>query len=511
MSSKAPVKKKPAAAPAAAAKSKTATTTIGKTSAAAKPAGKSTTGTVKKPAGAAAKPGAATAAKGKAGAVKKPAAGAGGAKGKAGAAAGGPKKETPEQIKQREEAEAKAREEQERAEAEAERLREEEQERIREEQERKRLEVEAAIKEEEERIQKKEAEQQKKEREFRKAQKTYLEAAFDDEIDEILKILKLSSKDVPKDPGCYLSSLLKNQWDCVPVETEDEKGTTSLSEAACAGNYDIVKLLLELGANPNKENDQRRTPLWRASFMGKPECAKILLEYGGDPTIIAGDGETALSCANNDEVKAIFASWQEENVDNVKTLGIQEKITKEREGNWKAPVLPDFKPPENGFSMQITIKGLSHGLESIETSGRYPFIVDVAGNASMFLKYRDTNYLSILKMEDMEPEYIRKALLGATRYGKPLVFDMADLKPDPEVVTQYFDKIRPGLLADIISMDYIKKEMYFDLTKEEDGEEFRQFKFDPLYLAHFKLIIMTHQVLDIPDWFMDRLFTVKVA
>ena len=137
--------------------------------------------------------------------------------------------------------------------------------------------------------------------------------------------------------------------------------------------------------------------------------------------------------------------------------------------------------------------------------------MDVGGNASMFLKYRDTNYLSILNMEEMEPEYMRKALVGATRYGKPLVVDMADLTPDPAVIVRYFDNIRPGLLGELCSMNYIKNQLFNELVREDDGEEFRMYKFDPLYLAHFKVILLTHQIMEIPDWFMDNFYTVKVA
>ena len=71
--------------------------------------------------------------------------------------------------------------------------------------------------------------------------------------------------------------------------------------------------------------------------------------------VLIADGETPLSCASSDQVKEIFSAWQEENGDNCKTISIQEMINKEKEGNWKAPVLPDFKPPENGYSMQITV------------------------------------------------------------------------------------------------------------------------------------------------------------
>ena len=41
-----------------------------------------------------------------------------------------------------------------------------------------------------------------------------------------------------------------------------------------------------------------------------------------------------------------------------------------------------------------------------------------------FLRYRDTNYINARSQWDLQPENLRRALLGAIRYGKPLVLDM---------------------------------------------------------------------------------------
>ena len=53
--------------------------------------------------------------------------------------------------------------------------------------------------------------------------------------------------------------------------------------------------------------------------------------------------------------------------------------------------------------------------------------MDVTDRCATFLKYRDTNYINAVDPTQMKPEVVRMALLGALRYGKPIVFDMMDL------------------------------------------------------------------------------------
>src|SRR6185295_10654350 len=73
----------------------------------------------------------------------------------------------------------------------------------------------------------------------------------------------------------------------------------------------LVRKLLDAGANPNavvnntprgrmREGSPRivfATPLMRAAFAGDLELVKLLLERGADPTIVSRDGETMVSAA----------------------------------------------------------------------------------------------------------------------------------------------------------------------------------------------------------------------
>lgn len=62
----------------------------------------------------------------------------------------------------------------------------------------------------------------------------------------------------------------------------------------------------------------------------------------------------------------------------------------------------------------------------LEADGRWPAVVDASGRAGVFLKYADSNFAVALSPADMDPNRLRRSLLGALRYGKPFVVDMMD-------------------------------------------------------------------------------------
>lgn len=46
---------------------------------------------------------------------------------------------------------------------------------------------------------------------------------------------------------------------------------------------------------------------------------------------------------------------------------------------------------------------------------RWPLVIDPSGQAAIFLRYRDTNFLNTVNPSDMAEETIRLALLGSLR------------------------------------------------------------------------------------------------
>ncbi len=79
----------------------------------------------------------------------------------------------------------------------------------------------------------------------------------------------------------------------------DEMGG-SLHEASEAGHLEIVRSLIESGADVNERDKYHWTPLRWASMKGRFEVAKFLIEYGADVNIPDATGWTPLHVAARD-------------------------------------------------------------------------------------------------------------------------------------------------------------------------------------------------------------------
>ncbi|KAF5343939.1 hypothetical protein D9758_012147 [Tetrapyrgos nigripes] len=81
---------------------------------------------------------------------------------------------------------------------------------------------------------------------------------------------------------------------------------------------EIVKLLLEKGASPNVQGGEYGTALQAASYWGYKEIVKLLLDKGADPNVQSGEYGTALqaaSCWGNKEiVELLFDKGADPNI-----------------------------------------------------------------------------------------------------------------------------------------------------------------------------------------------------
>ena len=82
-------------------------------------------------------------------------------------------------------------------------------------------------------------------------------------------------------------------------------GSYALNNAAVENEIEVIKILLERGANPNVQNLQGDTPLICATKYagGKPATVKLLIEAGTDSAKRDDDGKTALDYAKEKEQK----------------------------------------------------------------------------------------------------------------------------------------------------------------------------------------------------------------
>jgi ankyrin repeat protein len=81
------------------------------------------------------------------------------------------------------------------------------------------------------------------------------------------------------------------------INAADAKGFTPLIIAAYNNQPEVVRILLQNGADPNAGDMAGNTPLMGAAFKGYVEIARILIEQGTDINQRNGQGAAALTFA----------------------------------------------------------------------------------------------------------------------------------------------------------------------------------------------------------------------
>jgi len=370
------------------------------------------------------------------------------------------------------------------------------------EREEQRREIEMEIIAEERRVREKERKKREKEVAERKLVKKFREAAFDGDMDIINATIKTWCDECFGEFGDG-SNLIGPK-----IDAPDEHKHTALSEAACGGQAEVCKLLLDRGADVNAPNAQRRTPLWRACFMDKRDVAKLLLEHGGDPRITSDGHESPLSVAASDELKALINEW-----DVTKTEQLLAERAKMAEKQWVPPP-PDPEDRvigEAGYFLQIALQRLADAVDSVtKDSDRTILVVDLGGKAITYFEYSDCNLACYARPAEIEPAALRRKLLGALRYGKPLVLDMLSLELEHDMIEAVFDAVLPGLLNKILSKKITREEVYTQLISEEDGEDYRPAFFNEKALEHFQFVMISKLPIP-PEWCAESFFIMRVA
>ncbi|XP_017900679.1 PREDICTED: putative IQ motif and ankyrin repeat domain-containing protein LOC642574 homolog isoform X5 [Capra hircus] len=128
--------------------------------------------------------------------------------------------------------------------------------------------------------------------------------------------------------------------------------------------------------------------------------------------------------------------------------------------------------------------------DRIRADGRWPLVIDPSGQAATFLRYQDTNYVDAVNPDHLRPERIRLALLGALRFGKPLVFDLREVDLFP-AVQQQLEAVQPGLAQELLGRGLLEQERYLSLLRPTDGPEYGPNQFQEARLQHFRLFFVT--------------------
>ncbi|MFW2600358.1 ankyrin repeat domain-containing protein [Aliarcobacter butzleri] len=107
----------------------------------------------------------------------------------------------------------------------------------------------------------------------------------------------------------------------IGIEDKKPYKQGELFKLAYDNEYDMLKLKLKNGANPNEQDSRGWTPLMIASAERNKEIVELLLEYGADPNIKNYLNRTALNYSSRygfiEIVKLLLKNGANPNIDNI--------------------------------------------------------------------------------------------------------------------------------------------------------------------------------------------------
>ncbi|XP_033762421.1 uncharacterized protein LOC117343962 [Pecten maximus] len=160
--------------------------------------------------------------------------------------------------------------------------------------------------------------------------------------------------------------------------------------------------------------------------------------------------------------------------------------TKGAKGAGAAKAPPPIKPvdepakPKPLPEIEMGVKDIPGFLLLQDTDGiikktpRWPYIVNPSGVLSTFVKYRNINVLRVMDQHEMEAEMIRKALLGALRYGKPFLIDLEDSCDLFVAMIEFLDRVIPGLSEMLFTKKVMDEEFIDKLIRKNDDEDYQR-------------------------------------
>ncbi|MEZ0223002.1 MAG: ankyrin repeat domain-containing protein [Alphaproteobacteria bacterium] len=132
------------------------------------------------------------------------------------------------------------------------------------------------------------------------------------EADRKFALIRMAQEKVPPDPAAVQALLAGG----IPVDLRDDNGHTALMQACINRHTAVVRLLLEYGANPEVTMDTATTALYFAckntNRPPAPDIVKMLIDHGANPFRQGADGETlmhvAVTSGSGDIMKILVAA-----------------------------------------------------------------------------------------------------------------------------------------------------------------------------------------------------------
>ncbi|KAK3093691.1 hypothetical protein FSP39_018947 [Pinctada imbricata] len=107
--------------------------------------------------------------------------------------------------------------------------------------------------------------------------------------DELVFLDNIKENDIPALHGMLRRASLQ-----VDINGINDAGLTPLHQAVLDGNITAVRLLIQHGAEVNRQDEDSWTPLHAACAEGHADIARLLLKHGASKEILTEDGERPL-------------------------------------------------------------------------------------------------------------------------------------------------------------------------------------------------------------------------
>lgn len=108
----------------------------------------------------------------------------------------------------------------------------------------------------------------------------------------------------------------------------------------------------------------------------------------------------------------------------------------------------------------------------------------------MTCRYIDCNFVNALSPHHLEPERLRRSILGALRFGKPVVLDLSDVDVWGSMADA-FGAVQPGLLESLLDGSIRQNKRYLSLVRKGDGDQTGEASFDDEGLKRFVFVVLT--------------------
>eukprot|EP01130_Rhizamoeba_saxonica_P010969 TRINITY_DN4533_c0_g1_i1.p1 TRINITY_DN4533_c0_g1~~TRINITY_DN4533_c0_g1_i1.p1 ORF type:complete len:107 (-),score=30.32 TRINITY_DN4533_c0_g1_i1:148-468(-) len=91
----------------------------------------------------------------------------------------------------------------------------------------------------------------------------------------------------------------------VTIDSVNESQSTLLHWAVDRGNLELTEILIDMGSNINFQNENGETPLHIAVLCEYDDIVKLLLEKGADTSVVDNENETVFDSASKKQAELL--------------------------------------------------------------------------------------------------------------------------------------------------------------------------------------------------------------